>query len=116
METNYTPQQIQAAAQARLDHNLDVEDNWDELGEEYWEGWRALDWFELDGEKVLVTMLDQTGGPDERRNNTTVVFQVGTQIFLKEGWYDDYAGFEWDGDIYEVEHHQVLVTHYKRKV
>lgn len=118
--SNYTAQDIEDAVKLFEEHNEaldngDFEDT-DEAWQTYWEGWMELNHLIINDEVVPVTSVEQNGGEGEG-DYCYIVFQIGDQLFKKEGYYASYDGYYWDeGDVFEVEPWQVLTTVYKRKV
>ncbi len=68
---------------------------------------------------VFITALVEEYGGSGQGDDFWVVFSVttpsGTQLFRVDGWYQSYAGGELDGDPYEVEPVEKIVTFYERK-
>ena len=56
--------------------------------------------------------VDSHGGEGEG-DEAWVVFRVGDQLFMKTGYYTSHYGFEWDGDLEEVEAYEKTVTDYR---
>jgi hypothetical protein len=48
------------------------------------------------------TVVDAQWGKEGGGDKIWVVFQIGNQLFRKEGYYSSYNGDEWDEDITEV--------------
>lgn len=85
----YTGKEIQDAVDAA---DVDL-DGWD---------WGYTKSLFLDGEETAIKWIAETGGMDEG-SNASVVFQIGNQMFKKEGYYASHYGYDWDGDLFEVE-------------
>jgi hypothetical protein len=57
---------------------------------------------------------DSYGG-EGQGDDYWVVFQAGDQYFRVNGYYASYDGGELDGEVEEVEPHEVTVTEWRRK-
>jgi hypothetical protein len=79
------------------------------------------DWYALErryqsltlrGEVVQVVPVENFGG-EGKGDDTWVVFQLGTQLFRKSGYYASHYGTDWDGPLEEVRPVQKMVTFYE---
>ena len=66
----------------------------------------------LRGESVPVKTILAEGG-EGQGDYAAFVFQVGDQLFRKEGFYASHYGFEFDGDFDEVRPAEKTVTVYE---
>jgi hypothetical protein len=76
--------------------------------------WKEFDCLILRGEKVPVVEVESAGGMD-MGTTAYVIFKVKDQFFQKDGWYQSHYGYEWDGQLYEVEPYEKTVTDYRKK-
>lgn len=79
------------------------------------EGW---DWgyentLTTNGVVLDVEWVAETGGMDEG-SYASHVFKINDQLFKKEGYYASHYGYDWDGDLFEVESFTKTVTDYRR--
>ena len=63
---------------------------------------------------VKLTTVDSHGGEGEG-DSAWIVFRLNDseQLFMKDGYYASHYGFDWDGDVYEVEKYQRVVDDYR---
>lgn len=66
----------------------------------------------LNGVEYKITQKDQTGGMDEG-SAASVVFEIDGRHFRKSGYYASHYGYDWDGDLEEVEPFEKTVTDYR---
>ena len=66
----------------------------------------------LRGESVPIDWVASTGGMDEG-SNASEVFKIGDQLFMKSGYYASHYGYDWDGDLNEVEPYKRVVNDYR---
>lgn len=82
-----------------------------------------IDWYDLEYESVTLTLNGEevetkaikSFGGEGQGDDCWLVFQVGNQLFRKDGWYASHYGYEWDGSLYEVEAVERTVTVYEEK-
>lgn len=65
------------------------------------------------GEEAV--MVEREGGSEGDGDYMHVVFKVGDQLFMKEGYYNSWDSNDWDGSLEEVEPYEVTVTKYRSK-
>lgn len=101
----YTAQQLSEI----IDSVYDVED--DEFEDEtgYENPWDAIHDETVTIQGVTFEHVESFGGEGDG-DTAWVVFKVGDQYFQKDGYYASYDGFYWDGDLYQVESYQKVVT------
>lgn len=80
-------------------------------GETYAEKYQNPVMLTLGDAEYEVKLVEETGGPDEG-SNASVVIQVGTQFFRKEGYYASHYGHDWDGSFEEVHPKVKTITVY----
>jgi hypothetical protein len=68
----------------------------------------------IDGQKVVAKKEDSYGG-EGQGDEYWVVFRINDQLFRVDGYWQSWEGGEYDGDLYEVEPYQVMVTRYRAK-
>jgi len=56
--------------------------------------------------------VEREGGTEGDGDYMHVVFQIGDQFFMKEGYHNSWDSDEWDGDFTEVKPVEVTVTKY----
>jgi hypothetical protein len=54
-------------------------------------------------------------GYEQDSQENFVIFEVGNQLFKKEGWADSYGDSEWEGDVTEVKASKKYTTVYEPK-
>lgn len=112
--SNYTAEQVLTAL-------TDDTAEWQHWKTGEWEpGFSVNDgWLDVGGKRLhigsnveVVDVVTETGGMDEG-SAASVVFKVGDQLFKKDGYYQSHYGYDWDGDLYEVEAFEKTVTDYR---
>jgi hypothetical protein len=66
----------------------------------------------INGEEYHWQLIESFGGMD-KGSYAAVVFEVGDRLFRKEGFYQSHYGYDWDGDLCEVEAYERTVTDYR---
>lgn len=112
--SDYTSKEVEAAVVALSEDESEGnewqdENVWSEIA--YGDG---PDTLTLRGEEVPLVHVTQVGGSGEGEN-IWCVFQLGDQLFRKEGYYASHYGSDWDGDLYECEIAERMVKFYDRK-
>jgi len=108
----YTVEQVEEAIRA-----------WEEAGDEDGYGY-GTDFFDdimwspsdpiflpILGEKAI--HVEREGGSEGDGDHMHVVFRIGDQFFMKEGYHNSWDSNEWDGDFNEVKPVEVTVTQYR---
>ncbi len=81
-------------------------------------------WYELDyrprglslrGETVVPKVVEADTGGEGHGESCHYVFQVGDQLFRKDGYYASHYGTDWDGSLYEVQAVERTATLYEKK-
>lgn len=105
--SDYTLEEIKAAT---------GEYGFAEEGSEYYDEevpeWGYFPTLSLRGETIPVEWVAEAGGMD-KGSYAMHVFKVGDQLFRKEGFYQSHYGYDWDGDLTEVEAYEKTVTDYR---
>lgn len=112
--SDYTSEEIEVAVTGFYNDTTEefiegIEESWSEIA--YGDGPETLT---LRGEEVPLVHVTQVGGQGEGEN-IWCVFQLGDQLFRKEGYYASHYGSDWDGDLYECEVVERTVKFYDRK-
>jgi hypothetical protein len=111
--TNYTAEEVLEAASIASGEDP-KEYDWTVLVDS--DFWYSPEYYslELRGESVKPVFVERTGG-EGQGDYASVVFQVGTQFFRKEGYYASHYGYDWDGTFSEVSPVQKTITVYETK-
>lgn len=83
--------------------------SWDEADYAYGDGVTL----NIDGEEVLLTVVEADTGGEGHGEYVFVVIKVGDQYFRKEGYYASHYGTDWDGSFAEIEPFEKTVTDYR---
>jgi hypothetical protein len=106
--TEYSLAEVKEAAEAL---------NWDVVARR---GAGHLGALWLHDEPVTFTIVDAKVGShfdgyEQDAQENFVIFEIGNQLFKKEGWSDSYGDSEWDGNVTEVKASKKYTTVYEPK-
>lgn len=111
-----TPEAVTAAVKAVVaeDEYADDYDGesliWDWLEEATWND------HEVETSVGNIKRVESVGGEGQGDHQHLVIQTIATgQYFRVDGWYTSYDGGEYDGDLYEVQKVERLVTFYEKE-
>ncbi len=61
------------------------------------------------------TFVDQTVERTGDGNPQFLAFKIDDRLFALSGWFDSWAGGEFDGDIFEAERYEIVTHSYRPK-
>ena len=115
-----TPRQVQDLIEAEYDPYPEGHEWHGEpiSGEEVWREWNEFETREVEG-LGSVTVVQHVGGGEGSGETLYKVVRVqgqpfGVRYFEMPGWYMSYDGSHYDGDLFEVEPVETVVTVYRR--
>lgn len=117
---NLTPSQVQDLIEAPYDPYPEGHEWHGEpiSGEDVWHEWDEFETREVEG-LGSVTVVHRVGGGEGSGETLYKIVRVqgqpyGVRYFEMPGWYQSYDGSHYDGNLFEVEPVETVVTVYRR--